>query len=118
MNSLEELYQWRVRSNFGETVVAKAIGLSLDRGMKEREMCARLLERLAFVKKEGEDDGRRGRGEGEEDATDDDGKEGKDQNFFFHRKPLENARLSSSMLADVKIDVPTAMEDISRLRER
>ena len=67
MNSLEELYQWRVRSNFGETVVAKVIGLSLDRGMKEREMCARLLERLAFVKKEGEDEGRRGRGEGEED---------------------------------------------------
>ena len=32
----------------GEMVVAKAIRLSLDRGMKEREMCARLMERLAF----------------------------------------------------------------------
>ncbi len=119
VNSLEELYQWRVRSNFGETVVAKAIGLSLDRGMKEREMCARLLERLAFVKKEGEDDGRRGRGEGEEDATDDDGKEGKDQNFFFPPEAFENAfDYLLSMLADMEIDVPTAMEDISRFLAR
>jgi len=153
VKSLQELYQWQQRSNFGETVVTRAMRLSLDRGMKEREMCARLMERLAFVKRESdfgdgeglgvvggdsitttsqrrereEDEGRETAAAAAAAAADDDDEasspsflsDASSQIFFFPPEAFESAfDYLLSMLADVEIDVPTAMEDVSRFLAR
>ena len=110
-------------------VIAKAIRLSLDRGMKEREMCARLMERLAFgvccVKGGPEEEKEETRTRSHSTSSSSSARVTRRQNheeeasassnFYFPPEAFENAfDYLLSMLADVEIDVPKAMEDVSR----
>ena len=117
----------------GEMVIAKAIRLSLDRGMKEREMCARLMERLAFgvccVKGGPEEEKEETRTRSHSTSSSSSARvthrqnheetESASSNFYFPPEAFENAfDYLLSMLADVEIDVPKAMEDVSRFLAR
>ena len=116
----------------GEMVIAKAIRLSLDRGMKEREMCARLMERLAFgvvCFKGGPEESEETRTTSHSTSSSSSARvtnrqnheeeESASSNFYFPPEAFENAfDYLLSMLADVEIDVPKAMEDVSRFLAR
>ena len=120
----------------GEMVIAKAIRLTLDRGMKEREMCARLMERLAFGvvcfgngPEESEEETRTTSHSSTSSSSSarvtnrqnhhEEEEESPSSNFYFPPEAFENAfDYLLSMLADVEIDVPKAMEDVSRFLAR
>ena len=94
----------------GETFVKAVISICLDRGNKERESSMRLLEKLkqrkSFERSSSDDD--------DVNDDDDDGSE-----FFLPAEAFEGAfDYVLAMLADVEIDVPTALDDVSKFLAR